>query len=126
MADLLSAVSVLLVFLTFLLTSIEKEVSVKCAQRKPEKAQAQDRIIFNRELFQLLLLKVVPVTIIYCITFYSLLPKAIHILVSSSFNLWNFDELSTIFLFIEIGLLGLTFFAIIKLLQLIKKLRAEI
>jgi len=126
MADLLSAISVLLVFLTFLLTSIEKEVSDKTSQRKPEKAQTQNRKNFNNELLRLLFMKVAPVTLMYCITFYSLLPKAIHIVTTSTFHIWDFNELNTIFLFIEIGLLGLTAFAITKFSQLIKKIRDKV
>jgi len=122
MADFLSAISVLLVFLTFLLTIIEKEVSDTCSRRKPEIEQKQSRIQFNTELRKLLFLKIGPVTLIYCITFYSLLPKTVHIIITSSFNLWNFNELNTIFIFIEMGLLGLTIYSISKLVQVINKI----
>lgn len=121
MADLLSAISVLLVFLTFLLNGIEKDVNEKINQRKPTEAQTQARKQFNSEILQLLWLKTIPVTIIFIVTFYSLLPKAIHVLTVSSFALWNFDELNTIFIFIETGLLGLTIFATKKASSLVKK-----
>lgn len=123
MADLLSAVSVLLVFLTFLFNGIEKEVSEQLAKRKPTGAQVEARRQFQKETLKLLLLKTFPVTIIFIVTFYSLLPTALHILTTSRIALWSFNELNTIFVFIEIGLFGLTVFAIIKLVQLIRKYR---
>jgi hypothetical protein len=121
MADLLSSISVLLVFLTFLLNGIEKDVSEKITKRKPTEAQTVSRKQFNNDILRLLWLKTIPVTLIYIVTFYSLLPKAIHILTTSSFALWNFDELNTIFVFIETGLLVLTIFAISKAYVLTKK-----
>lgn len=123
MADLLSSISVLLVFLTFLFNTIEKEVTEKIAKRKPETQQTEARKQFNNELWKLLFLRTLPVTIIFIITFYSLLPRAIQILTTSKFSFWNFDELNTIFIFIELGLLGLTIYASTKTIQLIKKVR---
>ncbi|MGN6196938.1 MAG: hypothetical protein ACTHOB_18500 [Ginsengibacter sp.] len=123
MADLLSSISVLLVFLTFLFNSIEKEVNEKILERKPEKAQTEKRKKFDKELLKLLWLKTLPVTLIYIITFYSLLPRAIHVLTNSRFSIWSFDELTTIFIFIELGLFGLALFATTKSWQLIKKYR---
>lgn len=123
MADLLSAISVLLVFLTFLFNGIEKEISEKLFHRKPPASQTNALKRFNTETLKLLLLKTIPVTIIYIVTFYSLLPWTIHILITSNFSLWNFDELNTIFVFIETGLLGLIIFAISKAFGLIRKYR---
>lgn len=123
MADLLSAISVLLVFLSFLLNGIEKNVSEIALKRKPSVAQKEARKQFNNEVLKLLILKAIPVSAIFIITFYSLLPKTITILTTFQFSFWHFDELTTIFVFIEIGLLGLTLFAIAKVIQLIKKIR---
>ena len=121
MADLLSAISVLLVFLTFLLNGIEKDVSGRIIQRKPAAAQAEARRQFNNEILRLIWLKTFPVTVIFIVTFYSLLPKAVHILTTSQLKLWNFDELNTIFVFIETGLLGLTIFTVTRVYQLFNK-----
>lgn len=121
MADLLSAISVLLVFLTFLLNGIEKDVNEKILQRKPNEAQTEARRKFNIDILKLLFLKTLPLTLIYIATFYSLLPKAFHIMRISKFAFWYFDELNTIFIFIEIGLLCLTIFASTKVYQLYKK-----
>lgn len=123
MGDILSAISVFLVFLTFLFNSIEKEITEIIGLRKPEIAQIERRKQFNNELLKLLYLKALPISIIYSVTFYSLLPKVVNILMTSNFSLWQFDALKTIFVFIEIGLLGLTIFAIIKTIHLVEKLR---
>ena len=125
MGDLLSSISVLLVFLTFLFNDFEKDVSEKIIQRKPPKAQVQELKEFNNALRELLRFKMLPVTIIFIATFYSLLPKAIYIIRSSSLSLWRFDELKTIFVFIEFGLLCLTFYAISKIVQLRKKINEK-
>lgn len=125
MSDLLSAISVLLVFLTFLLNEIQKEVSLILAERKPSQAQKQDRKSYNGRIFSLLFFKAIPIAAIFIIAFYILLPKTITILLSSKITFWGFDELSTIFVFIELGLFGLSFFAISKILKLIKRARQK-
>jgi|WetSurMetagenome_2_1015567.scaffolds.fasta_scaffold85529_3 hypothetical protein len=125
MADLLSAISVLLVFLTFLFNEIEREVIIHINQSKPPVVQKVARKQFQRNTLKLLLLKVLPVTLIYIITFYSILPNTVNILNYSYISFWNFDALNTIFVFIELGLLGLTIFAITRLLQLIEKYRKD-
>ena len=50
MGDLLSSISVLLVFLTFLFNDFEKDVSEKIIQRKPPKLQVQELKKFDNEL----------------------------------------------------------------------------
>lgn len=123
MADLLSAISVFLVFLTFLLNSIEKEVSDILSTRKPEAAQADRLKRYKADLRRIFFLKTLPISIIYLITFYILLPDAIYIISSSTLNLWDFDELKTLFVFIELGILGLTIYAIMKTYQLFEKIK---
>ena len=122
MADLLSAISVLLVFLTFLFNSIEKEVSAKIALRKPDQAQKEARRQFNNELLKLLFLKILPINTIYAVIFYALLPKTVHLITTSNFSLWQFDPFNTIYVFIELGFLGLTIYAMIKAIHLTKKI----
>ncbi|HUI30371.1 MAG TPA: hypothetical protein VLX91_09145 [Candidatus Acidoferrales bacterium] len=122
MSDLFSAIGVLLIFLTMLLSAIEKDIGRIIELRKPEPAQEVKRKQFTRELLKLLLLKTLPVTAIFIVTFYSLLPITIEIVTTSRFSLWHFDELKTIFVFVELGIFGLTIYAIIESVQLVKKL----
>jgi hypothetical protein len=122
MADLLSAISVLLVFLTFLLNSIEKEVSDILSTRKPEVAQTERLTRYKSDLKRIFYLKTLPISIIYLITFYILLPDTVKIISISTLNIWDFDELKTLFVFIELGILGLTIYAILKTYQLFEKI----
>jgi CBS domain containing-hemolysin-like protein len=123
MADLLSAISVFLVFLTFLLNSIEKEVLEALSTRKPETSQTVRLNKYKTDLKRLLYLKSLPVSLIYLVSFYVLLPDTIKIISSSTLNFWDFDELNTLFVFIELGLLGLTIYSIIRTFQLFKKIK---
>lgn len=122
MADLLSAISVFLVFLTFLFNSIEKEVSDILSTRKPEVAQTDRLIRYKSDLKRIFYLKTLPISIIYLITFYILLPDTVKIISISTLNIWDFDELNTLFVFIELGILGLTIYAILKTYQLFEKI----
>jgi hypothetical protein len=123
MADLLSAISVFLVFLTFLLNSIEKEVSDILSTRKPEVAQTDRVIRYKSDLKRIFYLKTLPISIIYLITFYILLPDTVKIISISTLNIWDFDELKTLFVFIELGILGLTIYSFLKTYQLFEKIK---
>jgi hypothetical protein len=123
MADLLSAISVFLVFLTFLLNSIEKEVSDILSTRKPEVAQTDRLIRYKSDLKRIFYLKTLPISIIYLITFYILLPDTVKIISISILNIWDFDELKTLFVFIELGILGLTIYSFLKTYQLFEKIK---
>ncbi len=125
MAELLSGISVLLVFLVYLLNEIQKSVNEKVSKKMPPQIQCEARKQFTKELLEILLLKAIPVTLVYIVVFYSLLPKVFHIFSISQFSFWYFDELNTIFVFIELGLLGLTIFSVIKVVQLILKYREK-
>jgi hypothetical protein len=123
MGDLLSAISVFLIFLTFLFNSIGKEVVDTLATRKPEDAQADKLNCYKKDLKRLLFLKSLPITLIFVISFYVLLPKTLTIIKTSKIDFWNFDELKTLFVFIEIGIFGLTSYTTIKTSQLYIKLK---
>lgn len=125
MADILSSISVLLVFLTFLLNAIQKEITEKVNNRKPEKAMTDALRKFNDDLKGTLILKALPITIIFTLTTYILLPKAIEIIKSSKFSFWYFDILNTIFILIVFGLFGLTIYSINKTFELITKLKND-
>lgn len=121
-SDLLSSISVLLVFLTILIAFISTELNAVLDTIKPEKTRPKERNKFIKHLRQVLLLKSLPVTLIFLIVSYTLLPKTIEIFKTSEFAFWDFDSLRTIFLFIELGLIGFTFYSIIQTIRLIMKL----
>lgn len=122
MGDLLSAISVFLVFITFLFQAIDKEISAQIAAITPDVNKIIERERFKKKLKNLLFLKSIPISIIYTLTSYTLLPKSISIIRNSKIDFWNFDPLNTIFIFIECGTIGLTAYSIIKMYQLIRKL----
>jgi flagellar biosynthesis protein FlhB len=122
MADTLSAISVLLVFLTFLFHLIENKVSAIIEEKKPDEAKTTEVKKYYYKLNQTLFLKLIPITFIYLVAFYVLLPTTVNIIRNSTFSLWNFDALETLFVCIEAGLLGLTIYAIYRIIELIKKI----
>jgi hypothetical protein len=125
MADILSAISVLLVFLTFLLNGLQKDVDELLEARKPPEAQEEKLKQVNNTLLKLLWLKAIPVCLVFAVIFYLLLPKAIDIVSKDQLSLWNFDTLSTLFVFIEIGVFGLAVFGIFKACQLVGKYNSK-
>lgn len=125
MGDLLSSISVLLVFLTFLLNSIEQRVDEMLSARVPLKNLQSERKQFMSEIRALLFLRTLPVTFIFGIVFYTMLPKTVDILMHSEFSWWTFDALSTILVFLELGLLGLMLYAGYRSCALIGKLFSE-
>jgi hypothetical protein len=122
MNDIISAVSVLLVFLTFLLNAIEKEANDFIDKQAPDSTKSLALASFKTGLKKVLFFKVFPITVIFSITFYTLLPVAVKIIKTSKFSYWNFNTLNTLFLFVELGVLGLLSYSLWKLVQLIKKL----
>jgi hypothetical protein len=122
MADILAAITVLMVFLTFLLQAIDNQITVQIDAPTPNVSKTIERAKFKKKLRVLLITKSIPITIAFAITSYTLLPKSISIIHHSRFDLWNFDILNTIFIFIELGAIGLTVYSTVKLVQLAKKL----
>ena len=121
MGDLLSSISVLLVFLTFLLNGLQQQAEEILEIAKPGIDQQAKTKKINNKILGFFWLKCLPVSLIFGLIFYILLPKTVSIIINSSFNIWNFDILNTVFFLIEIGVLGLTLFSIIKSIQIINK-----
>ncbi len=120
MAETLSAISVLLVFLTFLLNSIEQSLDTILSKR-PYEDHVDKMNKYKEKIRSILFLKLVPISLVYIITFYVLLPDTFIIISNSTFSFWDFDALNTIFVFVEIGLLGLAIYSISKIVILFKE-----
>lgn len=121
-SDILSSISVLLVFLTILVTYLSTELRSAIEDPKPDKSQTKARRKAVAKLRFTLLAKAIPITIVFIIITYTLLPQTVEILKSSRISLWNFDSLSTIFIIIEVGLLGFTSYSFAQTIRLIRKL----
>src|ERR1700689_2049817 len=122
MADLLSAITILMVFLTFLFQAIDKEITNQINKPLPNVNKSMERKDLKIKLRNLLILKSIPITLVYAITSYTLLPKSVSIIHHSKINFWNFDPLNTIFIYINVGAIMLTIYSTVKMIQLIKKL----
>jgi len=123
--DILSSISVLLVFLTLLITYLSTELKQILDESKPEKSRVKERLKFLKKLRFILFLKSIPITFIFLVVTYTLFPQSINILCTSNIDLWNFDTLKTIFILIELGLIGLSIYSALQTLKLVKKLTQD-
>lgn len=121
MGDLLSSISVLLVFLTFLLNGLQQQAEEILEIIKPGNDQKSKTDKINKKILMFFWIKCFPVSLTFGLVFYVLLPKAINIINASVFKIWNFDILDTVFILIEVGVIGLTIFAIYKSIQIVNK-----
>lgn len=125
MADLLSAISIILVILFFVVNAFEKEVSEFLAERNPNAEQKELLNHYNKKLSKLFYRRSIPLVVLLIFIFYILLPQSINILNTSSFSLWFFDELKTLLIFIELGILGLILYIFFITKRLYKKIKGN-
>ena len=121
-SDLLSSISILLVFLTILITYISTELREILEESKPEPVEVKKRLKFLRRLRFVLFVKSIPITLAFILVSYVLLPESTRILKTSHLSLWNFNSLNTLFIIIELGIIGFTVYSFIQTIRLIKKL----
>ena len=110
MENILVAISVWIVFLTYWLNMLEGQVTQLFEKERPV-VGPQGRIDEYNNEAKKICGKLIFITMIYVISFYILLPETVNIVKNSSFSLWNFDASKTIFVLIEAGLLGLAVYA---------------
>ena len=122
MNDILSAIGVILVFLTFLLGSIQREISAILEEKKPEASQVSKIEIYNSKIKKIFYVKSLPISIIFLVISYLLIPSCVKIFKDSQFEFWSFDVLNTTFIFVEMGLMGMTIFSIFKTVELALKM----
>jgi hypothetical protein len=120
--EILSSISVLLVFLTILVTYLSTELNAILEEAKPVKERKTEREKFFKRLRFILIIKSLPITLIFLLVTYTLLPTTIEILQTSKLSLWDFDSLKTIFVIVELGLVGFTIYSFIQTIRLVKKL----
>lgn len=124
MSDILSAISVFLVFLTFLLKTIDEDISFLIKERNPLPDKPIETRSFKNRSYKLLFLKAIPITFIYSATAYCLLPKTIHLMRHGRIDFWTFDPLNTLFIFIELGIIALAIYAGYKTIKLVSKIKS--
>jgi hypothetical protein len=119
MSDILAGISILLVFLTVLLSFISNGINDLLRTPKPGTARAEARVEFNSKLR---FAQSIPVTLVFILVWYVLLPQTATIISTCHFDIWNFDTLKTIFVLIELGVLGFIIYSGIQTSRLISKL----
>jgi hypothetical protein len=117
MADILAAISVLLVFLTLLLAGMQKDSEELLKTNAPLKAQTDNYNAFRKKvLWQIA--KSLVITVVFFLIFWTLFPHTCKIISESNFAVWNFDELPTVFVLIELGVLGMFLFGLVYVIKL--------
>ncbi len=101
MNSILSAMSVLMIFLGIFVDLLYRESERLLQQPKPTKDENVRRKTLMVSLRVLLYFKAAPLTAILLMASYILLPTTIEILSSSKFSLTRFDELNTIYILIN-------------------------
>lgn len=120
MEPIIVGISVLLVFLTFLLHGVTARVEELIKKPKFEnKKKETDEL--NKQLSFVFCCQSLPVTFIYLTVFWVILPRTWMIMTTYEFRLWGFDELSTLYVLMDIGLLGMFLFAANKSRQALSK-----
>lgn len=120
MEPIIVGISVLLVFLTFLLHGVTERVAELIKKPKVEsKKKETDEL--NKQLSFVFFYQSLPVTFIYFTVFWVILPRTWMIITTYEFRLWGFDELSTLYVLMDIGLFGMFLFAANKSRQVISK-----
>jgi len=119
MGDILSAISVLLVFLTLLLSGIQTDSDALLKTNAPLTTQTENYDAFRKRVFWQIA-KCLVVTIIFFLIFWTLLPHTCKIIGHSRFAIWDFDELPTVFVLINTGVFGMFVFGLVYVVKLIK------
>ncbi|KQN34295.1 hypothetical protein ASE92_11835 [Pedobacter sp. Leaf41] len=120
LTDIYSAISIILVFITIILDLIIRETQIFDQKKKPDSSKATEITLYNRERIRLLF-KIASVFLFYLFTFYLLLPNSIKIFNVSTISFWEFDLLSTFYLFINISLLVFIYIIIVNFIKIYRK-----
>jgi hypothetical protein len=123
MESIISALSVLLIFIVILYNFVEADVKKHLNNEKPREEEKISRKKYLKNL-RLILFKSLAINIVFLLAIYVLLPSSVMIITQSTLDFWKFDPLNTIFIFIELGLIGFFIYGIIRISQIIIKLFA--
>jgi len=122
--QLSSSVSILLGVLTYFLSLVNDKTTRLLKEDVPPTAAAIARIDMRSRCYKALLAGHLPMIAGFFVLFYLCLPTSISILGISSFDLWCFDPLRTLLVFLEIGVLMCLLFSISLTMKVRKRLRA--
>lgn len=120
MGDIFSAIGILLVFATVALDFFVKEAQTFIKKSKPDKSKVTEIKSFRQDKFDIIL-KLSGVLLFYIVLFWLLIPKSVEILGTSKFDLWNFNQISTFYILINLCILIFIVLTIRYLIQTSKK-----
>lgn len=118
MSDILSSLSIILVFVTIALDIFIKEAEAFANKNKPDSSHISEVKQYKRTKNNLAI-KLSITTLFYLLIFYLLLPNTFKIIKNSSISFWTFDLVNTFYVIINFGLLILFLIALTKSYKLI-------
>ena len=118
---LLSSISIVLVLLTLNYSMVSARVSRVLDCEMPPANDKKGYAAYRKEVVSASLLSI-GVTVGFFAVTYILAPRTAVVLATSHLNLTDFDELKTLFVAIELGLVILTMVSLRQTVQIFKKL----
>jgi hypothetical protein len=119
MSDILSSISILLVFATIAFDIFMKKAHDFQNEEELD-SEATERIKSKMKRKKLLIKEFIFLLVSLIILFYVQLPTTVNILKNSIFSIWNFETVSTLFILINLGILIILVISFIKLIKIIK------
>ncbi len=119
MSDLLTAVGIMLVFITVFFDILTNEY--KTLKSKPDESKKIEIQNYKKILYSLLF-KFIFLFFGYSILFYILLPEGVKIIISSKLDFWNFDPLNTLYCFIEVFIIIFLIINLVMIISILKKI----
>jgi hypothetical protein len=104
MGDIFSAIGILLVFATVVLDFFVKDSQTFLQKTKPDSAKTKELKNYINERNSIGY-KLTGVLIFYLVLFWLLIPKTVEILKTSTFDIWDFNLISTFYVLINLCIL---------------------
>ncbi len=122
MSDILSAVGILLAIITLFYDKAFNTIKPYMEKSIPPKEQEAELKKVKTEIEKSIRTAIL-FNLIYFVFLWLLLPTSIDIIVNSTFNLWNFDIVNTIFIIVNCTVLVFFLISIRTIVRLIVKRR---
>jgi hypothetical protein len=119
MTDIISAISLVLTIIALTFNSQVAEIKNILEEMDYDKSLPMSRKFQRNKVLKAISVKAVPLFLAFWILFYTLLPEAINIILNSKVSFWNFNAVTTLFVFVELIILLFAmraFYVLFKLL----------
>ena len=124
MTELISGISVLLVFAVIFLEMMENKITALILKPKPSSDEIMLQKGLKSEFLKTIWRRSVPLVISLFGLTYILLPTTFDIILSSKPSLWFFDPVLTVFVAVNVGIFILTVISINQLYRITKRYKA--